>query len=289
MTEQFQVLRTARPGHGLSRRRSALVAGLVVVTSVVAGSGSASAAATKPTATEIGVTATEIRIAVIADVDNPIVPGLFQGSVDGVKGAAKYLNSKAGGGGVAGRKLVVDFVDSKLNANAARNATITACGQDLAMVGTSTTGLTTADDMVSCADQAGAATGLPDVPAITGAVEGCAPVAYPDQSERRDLFDHRPDAADLPDEPGCVHLPEEAAQEPARRLRVLQRHEGRRGDRAVADPRVDRRRHHRGFDDVAVGARSAERVHAGHPADEAGRLELPVHDRQRQRHDRGAQ
>ena len=74
---------------------------------------------------------------------------------------------------------MVDFIDAKLNANAARNATITACGQDLAMVGTSTTALTTAADLVNCADQAGATTGLPDVPAINGAVEGCAPVAFP--------------------------------------------------------------------------------------------------------------
>ena len=35
----------------------------------------ASGASEKPSATEIGVSATEIRIAVIADVDNPIVPG----------------------------------------------------------------------------------------------------------------------------------------------------------------------------------------------------------------------
>ena len=52
-----------------------------------------------PKATEIGVTATEIRIAVEADVDNPFAPGLFQGVVDGVRSAAKYLNSKSGGGG----------------------------------------------------------------------------------------------------------------------------------------------------------------------------------------------
>jgi hypothetical protein len=56
-----------------------------------------------PKATEVGVTATEIHIAVIADVDNPFAPGLFKGAVDGVKGAAKYINSKAGGGGIAGR------------------------------------------------------------------------------------------------------------------------------------------------------------------------------------------
>ena len=80
---------------------------------------------------------------------------------------------------IGGHPDVLDFIDSKLNPNAARNATITACGQDFAMVGTSTSALTTVDDLVQCADQAGAATGLPDIPATNGAVEGCAPVAYP--------------------------------------------------------------------------------------------------------------
>src|SRR5262249_44155033 len=155
----------------------AAVAGAVVVASLVLGQTAAmtgAGAAEKPSATEVGVSATEIHIAVIADVDNPIVPGVFQGAVDGVQRAAKFPNSRAGGGGVAGRKLVVDFIDSKLNANAARNATITACGSDLAMVGTSTTALTSADDIVQCTDQAGAPTGLPDIPAVNGAVEGCA-------------------------------------------------------------------------------------------------------------------
>jgi ABC-type branched-subunit amino acid transport system substrate-binding protein len=166
----------------MSKRWYVSVVGVIVASVTIVAPVAASAASDsseKPTATEIGVTATEIRIAIIADVDNPIVPGVFQGSVDGVRGAAKYLNSKAGGGGVAGRKLVVDFIDSKLNPNAARNATITACGQDLAMIGTSTSALTSVDDMVSCPDQAGAATGLPDIPAVNGAVEGCAPLAYP--------------------------------------------------------------------------------------------------------------
>jgi len=171
--------------HPVARRHStfavALAVGAVVSAVAMLGPVQVGAATTtqKPSATEVGVTATEIHIAVIADVDNPIIPGLFQGAVDGVRGAAAYLNSKAGGGGVAGRKLVVDFIDSKLNGNATRNATIVACGQDLAMVGTSATGLNSVDDMVNCKDQAGAVTGLPDVPAISGAVEGCAPVAYP--------------------------------------------------------------------------------------------------------------
>ncbi len=61
--------------------------------------------------TEIGVTPTQIRIAVVADVDNPVYPGFFAGAVAGVQGAAKYLNAH---GGLAGRKVVVDFIDSHL-------------------------------------------------------------------------------------------------------------------------------------------------------------------------------
>src|SRR4051812_8516964 len=171
---------SVRTGNWSARGR--VVVGVVVGAIAVGAPVSAAtnaANAEKPTAVEIGVSAREIRIAVIADVDNPIVPGIFQGAVDGVQGAAKYLNSKAGGGGVAGRKLVVDFIDSKLSANAARNATITACGQDLAMVGTSVTGLASAEDMQNCPDQAGAVTGIPDFSAISGSVIGCSTVSYP--------------------------------------------------------------------------------------------------------------
>src|ERR1700730_1356176 len=75
----------------------------------------------KPTATEVGVTATEIHIGIVADVDNALAPGLFKGAVDGVKAGAAYLNSKEGGGGLAGRKVVVDFYDSKLSPNEARH------------------------------------------------------------------------------------------------------------------------------------------------------------------------
>jgi hypothetical protein len=133
-----------------------------------------------PKATEIGVTAKEIHIAVIADVDNPFAPGLFKGAADGVRGAARYLNSKAGGGGVAGRRLVVDFIDSKLTPHDARNGVITACSNDYAMVGTFALFLSNMDDANSCKDQAGAATGLPDLASVTtGVVESCSPVAFP--------------------------------------------------------------------------------------------------------------
>ncbi len=166
----------------MSRIRQTLVATVTVLALVALGATAATgqSSSEKPKATEIGVTATEIHIAIIADVDNPFAPGLFKGAVDGVKGAAKYLNSKAGGGGVAGRKLVVDFIDSHLNANDARNGVITACGDDFAMVGTFVLFLSNVDDEVNCKDQAGAATGLPDLASVaTGVPQACSPVAFP--------------------------------------------------------------------------------------------------------------
>jgi ABC-type branched-subunit amino acid transport system substrate-binding protein len=128
---------------------------------------------------EIGVTASTVRIGVVADVDVPLAPGLFQGVVDGVRGAVEYLNTKKGGGGIAGRKIAVDFLDSKFNPTLTRNAIITACGQDLALVGTATAFLTTFDDALGCQDQAGATTGLPDFAAAAGTIDGCAAISFP--------------------------------------------------------------------------------------------------------------
>ena len=156
---------------------SLLVAAFALVTGVPARAQTGNEA---PKATEVGVTPTEIHIGAMADVDNPFAPGLFQGAVDGVKGAAAYVNSKAGGGGIAGRKLVVDFIDSQLNPNESRNGVIKACSQDLALVGTASLFLSNVDDEINCKDQAGAATGLPDIGAIvTGVPETCSPVSFP--------------------------------------------------------------------------------------------------------------
>ena len=128
-------------------------------------------------ASEVGVTAKTIKVAVVADVDNSIVPGVLQGIVDGVEGWGKYVNAN---GGIAGRKVQVDFIDSKLNANEARNAIIKACSDDLALVGTGALLLQTVDDEVNCKDAAGKPTGIPDVPAIaTNTAQACAPNAFP--------------------------------------------------------------------------------------------------------------
>ncbi|MFN8025462.1 MAG: ABC transporter substrate-binding protein [Acidimicrobiia bacterium] len=166
----------------MKRFRSLAIAGLVLVALAVpvAGTATAQSGSDKPAATEVGVSATEIRIAVIADVDNPFAPGLFKGAVDGVKAGAAYLNSKAGGGGLAGRKVVVDFYDSKLNGAESRNATIQGCQNDYALVGTSALFLTQVDDIVNCQDKAGQAVGIPDLSAVTtGVPESCSPMAFP--------------------------------------------------------------------------------------------------------------
>ena len=160
----------------------ALAVTLVVAvgTLTAAAAGAQSSSTEKPKATDVGITATEIHIAVVADVDNPIVPNLFKGPVDAVKGAADYLNSKAGGGGLAGRKVVVDFYDSKLNANATTNAEIQACENDVAMVGTSAVGLSSVDNMRNCKDSTGATTGLPDIPFVsTALVQQCSDQTFP--------------------------------------------------------------------------------------------------------------
>jgi ABC-type branched-subunit amino acid transport system substrate-binding protein len=149
----------------------ALIVGIATVPAAAQGSDE------KPESTEIGISADEIRIAVVADVENPLAPGLFEGAPNGVKGFAKYINSK---GGLAGRKVVVDFIDSHLSPDDARNAIIKACSEDFAIVGTAALFLNNVDDLVGCVDKAGVATGLPEIPIVTTeAVQQCSPVSFP--------------------------------------------------------------------------------------------------------------
>ena len=130
------------------------------------------------TASEVGITPTEIRIGVIADTGSSLAPGLFQGSVNGVEAWAKWMNEK--NGGLAGRKIVVDTYDSSLDPNKSRNAIIDACSKDFAIVGTSAIFVFNTDDLTSCVDKAGASTGLPDFPVLTTEVaHQCSPVSFP--------------------------------------------------------------------------------------------------------------
>ena len=159
-----------------SRVLSATVSVCITLGLATTGALSAGAQSAKPKADDVGITAKEIRLAVIADVDTPVQPGLFQKSVDAMKAWAKVVNKA---GGVAGRKVVIDFIDSKLNPNETRNAIIKACGDDFAMVGGEALFLNNIDDMVACEDQAGEAIGLPDMPGTALDVnQSCSPVTF---------------------------------------------------------------------------------------------------------------
>jgi ABC-type branched-subunit amino acid transport system substrate-binding protein len=154
-----------------------LTAALVLVTGAMVPIAGAQGGNEKPQATEVGVTPKEIRIAVLADVDTPVSPGLFKGSKDAVEGFAKYINKA---GGLAGRKVAVDFIDTKLSADEARNAIIEACSNDFAMVGTAALFINNVDDQTACVDKAGAATGLPDIPFLATEVQQqCSPITFP--------------------------------------------------------------------------------------------------------------
>jgi hypothetical protein len=127
---------------------------------------------------DIGITADTIRIAVIADVDNPARPGLFQGIRDGVEAYGKWQNGP--GGKLAGRNVEVQFIDSKLSADEARNAVIRACQESFAIVGTSALFLNNVEPLETCANKEGQAIGLPDVPTLQTETEHqCSPVSFP--------------------------------------------------------------------------------------------------------------
>jgi hypothetical protein len=153
---------------------AALLVGLVGSVPIAGAQSSGNEA---PKATDVGITASEIHLAVIADVNNAAAPGLFQGSVDAVRGFAKFINAQ---GGLAKRKVVVDFYDSQLSNNEARNGVIRACQNDFAMVGTSALFLDNVDDQLNCKDMQGAATGMPDLPFVTTElVQQCSPDTFP--------------------------------------------------------------------------------------------------------------
>ncbi len=136
----------------------------------------AGAQASKPKADDVGISDTEIRLAVIADVDTSIQPGLFKKSVDAMKAWAEVTNKA---GGIAGRKVVIDFIDSKLSPNDTRNAIIKACADDFAMVGGQALFMSNVDDMVACKNKAGEAIGLPDMPGnALDTTQSCSPVTY---------------------------------------------------------------------------------------------------------------
>jgi substrate-binding family protein len=136
----------------------------------------AGAAGPAPVPTDIGISDDEIRIAVIADVENSFSPGLNQANVDAVEGFARTVNRN---GGIAGRDLVVDFYDSKLSPDETRNALVTACERDFALVGTGANFLTDPEPLITCPDSAGRPTGIPDLTTFSlDPAYQCSPVTF---------------------------------------------------------------------------------------------------------------
>ena len=136
---------------------------------------SASPAGSAAPGTDIGLTATTIKVGIIADVNNPLVPGLFKDSVNAVKAWAAGLNAS---GGLAGRKVVVDFCDGQLNPNATTNCVIKACQNDFALVGTSANALEDLSDLDGCKNAEGKAVGIANLAAFAFVPEACDPDTY---------------------------------------------------------------------------------------------------------------
>jgi hypothetical protein len=126
--------------------------------------------------TEVGVSASTITVTVVADVNNSIRPGLFKGSWDGVKAWGDYMNSK---GGLACRRVIVKEGDSKLSPTDASNAVAAACGDSVALVGTTALFLQNVSAMESCKDKAGKPTGVPDIADLhTEVAQQCSKISF---------------------------------------------------------------------------------------------------------------
>jgi ABC-type branched-subunit amino acid transport system substrate-binding protein len=153
---------------------SSSTTGAAATSSAAASSAPAATGSAAP-GTDIGLTATTIKVGVIADVNTSVEPGLFQKSVNAMDVWAKDVNAS---GGIAGRKVVVDFCDGKLDPNATTNCVIKACANDFALVGTSANALEDLSDIDGCKDAAGKAIGIPNLAAFAFLPEACDPDTY---------------------------------------------------------------------------------------------------------------
>jgi ABC-type branched-subunit amino acid transport system substrate-binding protein len=140
-----------------------------------AASGGTPVSGTAAPGTDIGLTSTTIRVAAIDDVNTPVQPGMFQRNVNAVQAWATMVNAH---GGLAGRKVVVDVCDSKLDPNATTNCVIKACQNDFAMVGTAANALTDFSDLDTCKNAAGQPVGIPNLAAFGFPPYACDKVTY---------------------------------------------------------------------------------------------------------------
>ena len=162
-------------GCSSSSSRSSSSSASAAATASASATQAASPAGSAAPGTDVGLTASTIHVALIADVNTSLVPGLFQKSVNAVNQWASDVNAS---GGLAGRKVVVDFCDSKLDPNATSNCVIKACQNDFAMVGTSANALEDISDIDGCKNAAGKAVGIPNLAAFAFPPLACDPDTY---------------------------------------------------------------------------------------------------------------
>ena len=115
-------------------------------------------------ATDVGITSDTITVLVMADVGSPLAPGLFQGSIDGVKAWANHVNAE---GGLACRQVEVIEHDSAINPTETTNGFLVACEEAFALVGTTALFALDTTDLQSCPDAQGNEIGVPDFAYIT--------------------------------------------------------------------------------------------------------------------------
>jgi branched-chain amino acid transport system substrate-binding protein len=110
-----------------------LVGGSLIAGTLVVGGGALGAAAPSGAATGSapGVTANSITVGSISDISSPIA-GLFEGAKVGTAAYFAYINSK---GGVNGRKLILNGMDSAFSSGTVTNDAQSIAQNDFAIVG----------------------------------------------------------------------------------------------------------------------------------------------------------
>jgi ABC-type branched-subunit amino acid transport system substrate-binding protein len=108
------------------------------------------------TASDKGVTATEIKLATIVDLSGPQT-GLFTAAKQAMQAWAAYANNS---GGICGRNVTVDVRDTRTSSGGNDGATKQSCEDDFAIVGS----MSAFDDG---GYPAGIACGIPAIPAIS--------------------------------------------------------------------------------------------------------------------------
>lgn len=109
----------------------------------------------EPGASDTGVTATEIKLAAVIDLSGPQT-GLFKAAAQGIQAWQAYVNNA---GGICGRNVAVDVLDTGTSSGGNQAATKQACNNSFAIVGS-----------MSAFDgggyDSGNACGIPAIPAV---------------------------------------------------------------------------------------------------------------------------